>query len=159
MNIEQTYQDKFWSRVSKTPGGCWEYTGGCDGDGYGVIVINGKQCRTHRLSMILAGHDIPAGYFVCHHCDNPPCCNPEHLFIGTLQDNNRDMHNKGRHAQGEKVHLAKLTNDQARAIRAEARLGVRGRSGGGNIKELAERYNVTGQTIRNIAKNKTYQNI
>ena len=151
MNIEQKYIDRFWSKVVKTPSGCWEWAGARNMRGYGKITVNGKKWSTHRLSMILAGHDI-AGLLVCHHCDNPPCVNPDHLFVGTQQDNMTDMTNKGRSRHP-------LTNDEARAIRSEARFGVRGRYGNGNITELARRYNVARSTIGDIARHKTYRNI
>ena len=160
MQIEQKYIDRFWSQVNKIPGGCWLWTGCRDRLGYGKMGVIRKIWLTHRIAMTLAGHNI-AGLCVCHHCDNPPCCNPEHLFVGTLADNNRDRNNKGRtnNPAGEKAGSAKFTNDQARAIRAEARIGVGGRYGGGNIGQLAERYNVHYNTIHDIARNKSYQNI
>ena len=162
MQIEQKQVNKFWSKVAKTPGGCWEWSGARDQSRYGIIRINGKNYYTHRLSMSLAGHDI-AGLFVCHHCDNPPCVNPNHLFLGTHQDNMTDKMNKGRHKTNplvaEKGSNAKLTNDQARAIRSEARMGIQHHKGTGNIGQLAERYNVNRSTIRNIAINKRFKNI
>jgi hypothetical protein len=89
--------NRFWNKVDKTDT-CWIYTGCLDRDGYGIYYDqpNKKQHRAHRFSAILAGLDIK-GKVVCHHCDNPRCVNPEHLFVGTQQDNLRDMIAKKRH--------------------------------------------------------------
>lgn len=65
--------------------------------GYGVLTVNGRHLLAHRYSMELAlGHPIERGMAVCHRCDNPPCVRPDHLFLGTLTDNDRDMRDKGR---------------------------------------------------------------
>lgn len=86
------------SRLSETDTGCWEYTGALDSKGYGAIGTGGRGVsdRTHRVSWRLHRGPIPPGMFVCHSCDNPPCCNPDHLFLGTIQDNNADREQKGR---------------------------------------------------------------
>lgn len=65
-------------------------------DGYGRIRVDGKSWLAHRFSWVLANGPIPEGMYVCHRCDNPPCINPEHLFLGTQTDNMRDMAAKGR---------------------------------------------------------------
>jgi hypothetical protein len=86
--------DRFWSRVTKGDG-CWEWSGARDRGGYGHF--NGAHGnRAHRFSWILANGPIPAGMLICHRCDNPPCVNPDHLFLGTVLDNHRDMDAKGR---------------------------------------------------------------
>jgi hypothetical protein len=88
----------FWSRVQR--GGkdeCWPWIGGCtDKNGYGQMRFRGKNELTHRIAYILTHGSIPDGLFACHHCDNPPCCNPHHLFEGTALDNMRDAISKGR---------------------------------------------------------------
>src|SRR6185295_18073347 len=77
-------------------GGCLEWLGArCDG-GYGMLRWKGKAARVHRLSYESINGKIPAGMFVCHHCDNRGCFNPEHLFLGTANDNNQDMILKSR---------------------------------------------------------------
>jgi hypothetical protein len=92
---------RFWDKVDKSggPNACWEWTAGKWRTGYGAFVGNvggKKQIKAHRMSLILAGRPPPDHLFVCHHCDNPGCVNPTHLFIGTIQDNNRDRDEKGR---------------------------------------------------------------
>lgn len=92
-------ENRFWSRVNKTST-CWLWTMGTDKDGYGKISSgkrqNRKHMRAHRVSYELYKGAVPDGMFVCHTCDNPSCVNPEHLFLGTAFDNNRDTINKGR---------------------------------------------------------------
>jgi hypothetical protein len=97
---------------------------------------------THRLAWIEAHGEIPAGLFVLHHCDNPPCINPEHLFLGTKGDNNIDRGVKGRGApqNGEHNPRARLTIIQVDAIRADHRLQ----------REIAVDYGVSQQQISKI---------
>lgn len=79
-----------------TPNGCMEWQGNKDNHGYGRTYHDGKaDYKTHRLAMKLAGYDID-GWLVCHKCDNPPCINPDHLFLGTVSDNIHDAQSKGR---------------------------------------------------------------
>ena len=87
--------DRLWERVDRS-GDCWLWTGAITGVGYGHIYADGRLAYTHRLAYELTYGPIPEGLFVCHHCDNPPCCRPEHLFLGTAQDNQSDMAAKGR---------------------------------------------------------------
>lgn len=105
-------------------GDCWKYTGSKDRNGYGNMGIykNGKtiHCLSHRISYeMFTGKLIPKGICVCHKCDNPSCVNPNHLFLGTVQDNMKDRDNKGRQADrcGENNSCAKLTWIQVKEIR------------------------------------------
>lgn len=75
---------------------CWAWTGGCQSGGYGVLHTKDKTWLAHRFSWTFANGSIPEGMQVLHHCDNPPCVRPEHLFIGTQKDNLQDMARKGR---------------------------------------------------------------
>jgi hypothetical protein len=92
--------ERFWSRVDTSGGlwACWPWTRGRNGAGYGLISQQHRDVSAHRLSWELANGPIPPGLYVCHTCDNPPCCNPSHLFLGTPTDNVRDMYAKGRHS-------------------------------------------------------------
>ena len=87
---------KFLARVDKS-GDCWIWTGKISVHGYGIIVLPGKlEIGAHRVSYLIHRGDIPSGMFVCHRCDNPPCVNPDHLFVGSNLDNVADMTAKGR---------------------------------------------------------------
>lgn len=112
---------RFWSHVDKSAGagGCWPWTMGTDKGGYGRLWVNGHHVYAHRFSWQLAHGDIPEGMRILHKCDFPPCCNPAHLFIGTLNDNNQDMIQKGRekYIRGEQKPNAKLTDDLVISLR------------------------------------------
>lgn len=87
---------RFWEKVVKGPG-CWSWTSSTsEKGGYGFLSDRGEKVYAHRLSWELHRGPIPVGLWVLHSCDNPPCCNPEHLFLGTRTDNMQDAARKGR---------------------------------------------------------------
>jgi hypothetical protein len=97
----------FHRRVVPVESGCWEWTGYRTRDGYGSVKHAGKMMKAHRVAYEAAYDPIPDGMIVCHKCDNPACCNPNHLWLGTDADNQRDMVAKGRHANQRKTHCPK----------------------------------------------------
>lgn len=113
---------RFWDKVEKGSH-CWLYTGGAlDKDGYGVFSFSHtKQIRAHRYSWTLKNGAIPKGKCVCHTCDNPPCVNPDHLFLDTNAGNTMDRLHKGRSAMGEGHGMAKITEVDVRKIRDDWR--------------------------------------
>jgi hypothetical protein len=115
-----TNVDAFWSRVGiLNEQQCWEWSGAKTDRGYGVYApLPGVLLRAHRVAYALHNNSIDDDLFVCHTCDNPSCCNPSHLFLGTPKDNNDDKIAKGRHnpIKGESNPQAKLTAEKARAI-------------------------------------------
>jgi len=146
--------DNFWHRVNKgAPDECWEWRGKRDKNGYGQVGWKGRSTRAHRvaLSLVDGGWDNPLG--VLHECDNPPCCNPSHLWRGSNNDNMRDKMEKNRQsrkgARGERSGSAKLTSEQVREIRSSPLSGA----------ALARQYGVARNYIFAIKNRLTWRHI
>lgn len=143
----------FWQRVSKTKS-CWNWIG-CSGgykNRYGVfnLKINGKFLNRycHRISYMIHKGDI-GDKFVCHKCDNPKCVNPDHLFLGTHDDNMKDMVAKGRSNIGSNNGMSKLTIDKVRTIRNLI-------NNGKSTHEVAKKFGVRASAISRIANYKRW---
>ena len=91
----KTITERFWEKVHITDG-CWEWMARRKLHGYGEFRIIDCLVPAHRMAWVLSVGPIPKGLLVLHRCDNPPCCNPDHLFLGTQADNLRDAIQKGR---------------------------------------------------------------
>lgn len=123
--------------------------------GYGSLRVGGVKTYTHRLAYERTYGPIARGQHVLHHCDNPPCFNPRHLFSGTEKDNRADQKAKGRTSLGTKNGQARLSEAQVVQIRKLYQHGVRGR---GQIA-LAYQFGVTRIAIRKIVKRITWSHI
>ena len=93
----------FWEHHNKDENNCWIWRGGKNKQGQGVVRHDGRNWVTSRLAWHLLYGPIPDRHYICHRCDNPPCINPEHLFLGTPRDNSLDMYSKGRHPKRPKL--------------------------------------------------------
>lgn len=142
--------EKLSEQLVETETGCWEYTGGRTGSNYGVVCFgHTKQRGAHVISYELTFGPVPKGMQVCHRCDNPPCCNPDHLFLGTPQDNKNDEIAKGRHVYGERVGNHKLTESDVIEIRKLIEAGH-------SLKGIGLLYGVTGEAIWAIKNRKNW---
>jgi DNA-binding XRE family transcriptional regulator len=146
----------FWAKVQKSEG-CWLWQGARIPGGYGVMRFQKKQQLTHRIVWQLTQGVIPKGSCVCHKCDNPPCVNPDHLFLGSHKDNMNDMHRKGRAGDhewwkrpGRKHHRAVLTLEQASEIRKLYS------DTDATQRDLASRFGVSQSAIWHILKGFSY---
>lgn len=129
--------------VSGGQNSCWNWKGRKHPRGYGVVSFRNRPVWASRVSWILHNGEIPNDLVVCHTCDNPACCNPKHLFLGTPKDNNDDKLYKGRHAYGERTPTSILKYQDVLEIRSTP--NVRG-SG----VRLAKKYGVSPSTISSI---------
>jgi hypothetical protein len=137
-----TLVERFDRFVVRQPG-CWGWSGATR-NGYGALGRGGHGkglVYAHRLSWELANGPIPDGMCVLHRCDNPPCANPDHLWLGTKTDNNRDMVAKGRH-----IGYRRLTVDQVREIRRS----------GERVRVLADRFGVSISAIYQVRSGRNW---
>jgi hypothetical protein len=145
MKKQSTAAD-FWARVETGPANrCWPFKGAIVRGGYGCLSFQRTRIMAHRLAWTLTHGPIPSGMVICHHCDNPPCCNPGHLFIGTIKDNNVDMGLKRRNAPGG-IPPPKLSWEQVNAIRAIYENGKRPQT----FRQTAKQFGVTPPAISQI---------
>lgn len=148
--------ENFWSNVYVgSDSECWEWISYSGTREYAETKWHGKNVRCHRKAYELFYHtEIPEGMQVCHTCDNPPCCNPHHMFLGTFQDNVDDRERKGRnklpHSIGEQHGQHKLTQSQVLEIRKLYN------SGQHTYYSLADLFGVTFGNIRKIVKKQTW---
>lgn len=155
-----TPEQRFWAKVNKngptmphmeTP--CWEWVGIRNKQGYGNFGVNKRSTKVHRFSYELHYGPFPKELDVLHHCDNPTCCRPDHLFTGTDQDNNDDMKQKGRDCKGEDRPGARLTAEQVIEIRKIYA------QGGISYRKLAERFGVKKGTVCHIVTKRSWKHI
>jgi hypothetical protein len=172
--MKYTIAERFWPKVNKGGpiirpelGPCWMWTGCHVQSGHGQLWVDGKMRSATHVALQLAGTPVPAGLFACHHCDNPPCVNTAHLFIGTAADNSADMSRKNRNRKGndhpfhlhpelvkrgEEVGGARLCTADVVEIRR-----LRGR--GHSLKQIGRMYDVSWTTIRSIDQGKTWRHV
>lgn len=159
-----TRQDRiasFLARATRSLFGCWEWKGRTDRYGYGLswessaltgVSRRGRRTGAHRVAWMLFRGPIPNGLWVLHRCDNRRCVRPDHLFLGTVQDNNADRKAKGRAPRGEERPDSKLTESDIREIRALNSHGV-------GYKRLAKQFCVSPRSIGNIVHRRKWAHV
>lgn len=151
--IKPTTEERFWAKVQKAPGDdCWLWTAHKDPIGRGRFNM-GREMFASRASWTLANGEIPEGMCICHRCDNPSCVRPDHLFLGTHQENMRDRDAKGRgnQAKGTAHSRARLTLEQVGDIRYLRR------NTSLSLSEIGSLYGVTGEHVSGIARGKVWR--
>jgi len=158
MRCRDGLNHRFFDRLEHGENGCWNWTGGTISDGYGSIRFvtdNGKiESYAHRVSWIIHRGKIPDGLKVLHHCDNPRCCNPDHLWLGTDLDNALDKTEKGRNnvPYGENAGSAKLKSEQVYEIRKL-------HSDGMPQRQIAKRFGIVHNTVGQIVLGRTWKRV
>lgn len=157
VNLMDKLTNKFLRGIRKMPSGCWVCeTGYADNFGYLVVQIseNGVQhsYKSHRFSYEYFVGSIPDGKLVCHKCDVPSCCNPEHLFLGSQSENMQDMVRKGRGLVGGRNANTKFTEADILAIYRDVDLGL-------SREAIAKKFNVSAVTISHIATGRNWKHL
>ena len=143
---------EFWRQVKKTAK-CWEWTGTFHAVGYGRFwSIKFKDQYAHRAAWFLTNGPIPRSMHVLHHCDNPRCVRPSHLFLGTQVDNNKDAAKKGRTPHGSRHCMAKISEQDVMAIRKQLSMGV-------PQKRLAKKYGLVQASISFIKSRRNWARV
>ena len=150
--MKKTIEERLWAKIDRrAPDACWIWHGATFPGGYGGLQVMGRFTRAHRLVYELCVGPIPPSYVVCHSCDHPGCCNPAHLWVGTVAQNNHDMANKGRAACGLQNAHGKLSDLDVAGLRAKYAEGK------ANQYQLAEEYGVSQATIWEAIHGKTHK--
>lgn len=147
----QPIANRLLHHVTKQANGCWEWTSNIGTTRTASLNVGGKLIKTSRLSYETWVGPIPEGLVVRHKCDNGPCINPEHLELGTMADNSRDMVERGRSARREGHSQAKLTWEKVRLIREKYRAGL------ATQETLGEEFGVSRRCIGKVVNNDTWQ--
>ena len=144
----------FWSKVAKSEG-CWEWQAGHFPNGYGCFTVKRKAHGAHRVAWTIARGPVPSGLWVLHRCDNRNCVRPDHLFLGTNQENIADKMAKGRHRalRGMERNQAKLRDADVRWIRLLASEGAISQ------REIAEAFGVSQMAVSNIKLRKSWRHV
>lgn len=153
----RSFNERFWEKVKRGAGHeCWEWQAARNAKGYGRLTSGrGINLKAHRVAFALSnGGIVDDDTNVLHRCDNPPCCNPSHLFIGTAKDNTEDMIRKGRESSpprsfGESHHNAKFGEETARAIIKDTR----------TLHAIAEDYGISWMTVFRLKHRKTWKHL
>lgn len=151
--------EKFFLNIDKQTNGCWIWKNVIANNGYPILQMgkhagpNHVRVAAHRFSYELHNETvIPSGMCVCHKCDNRACVNPEHLFLGTQDDNMQDMIRKGRKTVGEKVSNSKITAEDVQKI-------CEMRESGLTFVSIARQFNLTKTSVARIVKGKAWKHI
>ena len=153
MAKRKSFAGRFWPKVRRTAG-CWEWVGCVDAKGYGRY--SSKQ-RAHREAYEQFVGTIPQGMCVLHRCDNPPCVNPAHLFLGTKRDNNADRNNKGRTSRvsrnvGSEHGLSVIDESTVIQIRKLRALGA-------PLRDIGQRYGISDALVSLVARGKRWAHV
>ena len=147
-----TVEQRLWARVDKdAPSECWPFRKAASHE-YGQLMDGYRPVLAHRLAYELTKGSIPEGMVVRHTCDNPPCCNPAHLVVGTYADNSRDMTVRGRAARLFQISTTKLTDEQAREVVCRRRAGE-------SSAVLADEFGVSRGYVNDLASGRAYRAI
>ncbi len=158
VGVGVSQEDRFWNKISvaENTNDCWPWRGTLNNKGYPQcgFKIKGKRfALPYRIAYLLHYKTDPESFNVCHKCDNPLCCNPNHLFLGTQQENMLDCSKKNRISYGENHPHSKLTEDNVRFIRNNYSNVTK------QLYDFASKFNVSFSTIYDVVKYRTWRRV